>query len=402
MKEIYYFSSSLSPLNDYWILKELLANNIEVKVINIYDLINDSSKDIAVKNAQVEYYRVCRSSNELESVLASIVKGNIAFAPTGGGVSQEIRYKLAEKGVSVVCDTTFSLPIVPLSTDMSNNAHYSNPIQKVLRVFQTKGAVGFIRHCVDFIKSRLPVRISVKINKRRTINLNKIRENTYLVTSGAKNHLAYRLISDAYNQIKIGHFSTVCRESKLRRVVDGSYWVFIDQALPFHRDSKRVGINYEHFADDYYHSLVSYFNYIEESTNKKVVVALHPRTEETYAEYFTGYDTFKGLTEELIEYSEGIISHFSTCIYSAVYLKKPVIIVTNRLMDMHHDVRRMHDFSQRLKIPIIDIDKQYPLDFESHIDVDKVAYQRFTENYIKQSDAKDDTAVNILREKFGF
>lgn len=399
MKEIYYFSASLSPLNDYWILKELLANNISVKVIDIYGLINDESKDIAVKNTQVEFSKVCSSISELDNILTLIKPGQIAFTPTGGGISEKIRNDLAVKGVSVVCDTTFSLPIVSLSMKMGNNEHYSKPALKVLRIFRTKGVGGFIRHCLDFVKAKFPFTLAIE---KKGVNDGKIRENTYLITSGAKNHLAYPLVRDAYNQIKISHFSVICRETKLKRVVSDDYWVFIDQAIPFHRDAKRVGVNYEPFADSYYQSIVNYFKFVEESTNKKVIIALHPRTAESYASHFTGFDTYKGVTEELIEYSDGIISHFSTCIYSAVYLKKPINIITNELMNMHHDVRRMYDFSERLNKTVIDIDNQRPDDFYRCVNVDFSAYRKFEESYIKQSDAKDDRAINILREKLEF
>lgn len=399
MKDVYYFSSSLSPLNDYWILKELLENNISVKVIDIYGLINDESKDIAVENTQVEFFKVCASVFELDDVLVSIGFGQIVFAPAGGGISEKIRNDLTVKGVSVVCDTTYSLPIVSLSMKMGDNEHYNNPVLNVLRVFRTKGIGGFTRHCLDFMRAKFPFALTIE---KKTSNDEKRRENTYLVTSGAKNHLAYPLVRDAYNQIKVGHFSVICRETKLKRVVSDDYWVFIDQAIPFHRDAKRVGVNYEPFADGYYQSLINFFKFVEESTNKKVIIALHPRTAESYASHFTGFDTYKGVTEELIEYSDGIISHFSTCIYSAVYLKKPVVLITNELMNMHHDVRRMYDFSERLNKSVIDIDKQTPYEFESHADVDVIAYRHFEENYIKQSDAKDDKAINILRKKLNF
>lgn len=410
MKEVYYFSASLSPLNDYWILKELLKGDVKVRVVDIYDLINDRDKDTQVDNAQVEIDFICNDIDDLKKVINVINENDIAFVPTSDGIADYIRRRLAVKGVKIVCDTTFSLPIVDLESDSFFEAspRYNRLFDRVLWVLKHKGLSGFFGHCIDYFNAKSPIIFRTPVVMKKNVGATgellasgtQLNESIYLITSGAKNHLSYKLVRNASNQIKIGHYCTVFREEGLLRVIDEDYFVFIDQALPVHRDASRLGIDYSEYAEDYYKSLQLFFEKIEKTTGKKVVVALHPRTNKEYFKNFGTFECVKNKTEELIEYSSAVLTHYSTCIYSAVYRNKPIVIFTNDLMNHHHDIRRVYDFSERLNCKVIDSDNFDGSNFNEYLKLDKNKYEFFCEEYIKQCDSKSGKAIDILKDKF--
>lgn len=103
--------------------------------------------------------------------------------------------------------------------------------------------------------------------------------------------------------------------------------VFLDEAATHHSDCNLLGIEP---ADSkvYFEKMNGFFDFVEENTGYRVVIAAHPRSKyESMPDMFGGRDVIKGRTVELVAKSKLVVMHLSTSLSYAVFFKKPVISV---------------------------------------------------------------------------
>lgn len=101
--------------------------------------------------------------------------------------------------------------------------------------------------------------------------------------------------------------------------------VFLDEAATHHSDFALLGIK-PAIAEDYYASMNRFFDFVEEVTGCKVIIAAHPRSRyETMPDVFKGRPVIKGKTVELVAKSKLVVMHMSTSLSYAVLFNKPVI-----------------------------------------------------------------------------
>ncbi len=393
--KIYYFCNSVTPSIDYWMLNEFKQKNIPVILVDISDVFIPHLKHMDEKNEKCDFDYVLSEPSELIDFCHTIDKRDVAFVPTIAGLMKEVRYVLTSNDVKVVCDTSFGLPLVE-----RNAAHVKkkNKVKKLALLVKDKGFLSSMAKLIKIRIERLKRKVLVKKNdegtRARNINRNrKLRENLHLIVSGRKSHYGFRIVNNALNHIKIGHPS-VKLESATKE--NTKYIVFIDQAIPFHRDAKRKGYDYEEYADAYYKDVVGFLDRVKEChPDCEVVVALHPRSEHNNANY-GDIRCIKGETMSLILKSKFVITHYSTAIFTAVYHRKPIIFLRTPLIDIHHDSIYLDEFSKLTGANILREDSEVPSD----INVNKDRYESFIEDFIFQSDARDDiNSIDVILDK---
>ncbi|WP_147802806.1 hypothetical protein [Alkalicoccus halolimnae] len=115
------------------------------------------------------------------------------------------------------------------------------------------------------------------------------------------------------------------------RFKSSKYAVFLDQNLPGHRDLILNGSAIS--SENYYEEVNSFFDYLEENLNIKVVIAGHPRSK-NMSSNFGGRNIYFDETVELVKNSEFVLSHYSTAINYAVLFRKPALfIATKEIID---------------------------------------------------------------------
>ena len=113
-------------------------------------------------------------------------------------------------------------------------------------------------------------------------------------------------------------------ENDQERLVAGRYILFIDVFFPLHPDMPYYYGIRNADSKPYLTSLNHFFTMIEKKYQMPVVIALHPKSLYTDAD-FEGRHTYKYKTHSLIKYADMVLSHGSTSTTLAVVYNKPTL-----------------------------------------------------------------------------
>lgn len=393
---IYYFCSSATPSVDYWILAALKQKDVDVTTVDLKELLIPNL--LSIEEHIEEYpYDFCFDNIDdlIEFCDNKISENDIVFMPTYKKYLHEIRERLARKNVKIVCDTSFGLPAVNRVKEVNSKLRKFHTYREINGFTNTVKAIINVR--VDRFKIKLRNLFSTKkvdlSYKKET--LRKLKENTYIIVSGEKSHFSFQSVNGAMNHIKIPH-SSIAAHLNESNYSNDRYIVFVDQAIPYHRDVKRRGYDYVSYAKRYYEEVRNFLIQVQEDfPDKEVVVALHPRSAHANANYGK-VKCIKGITDQLIKESYFIVTHFSTSIYSAIYFRKPIVFLTTELIDIHYDNIYMHTFHDLIGGQLLSSKDKVDAD----IKIDCRRYQEFQESYILQSDTNTSIkAVDIIVKK---
>lgn len=168
-------------------------------------------------------------------------------------------------------------------------------------------------------------------------------------------------------------------------VLDFKYLVFLDTMLFDHPDILMYGYKQELDKNDYFTSLNKYFAKIESETGYKVVIASHPKA--SYSDEFEGRRCIKGLTAELVNYSEGVLTHGSLSISFALLARKPIVYIYSSELFVNNEflvftLNNMTNASSILNAPLIDIAKAGQVNFDSKVSVGN--YDSYLDAYYKK------------------
>lgn len=182
---------------------------------------------------------------------------------------------------------------------------------------------------------------------------------------------------------------------------EGSYLVFLDQYLPFHKDNTLAGekgLN----AQLYYDQLNKMFDIIESTYKSRVIIAAHPAAK-SYLDRnpFNGRKLITGKTKELVAGSMAVIAHCSTAIFFSVIYKKPLLIVSSD--DIANNLKRIHSFSEAFANELhLDILFMDTIDKYVHIkNIDDFSYNSFKYNYITTPETENCSNADSLMEILG-
>lgn len=169
--------------------------------------------------------------------------------------------------------------------------------------------------------------------------------------------------------------------------VDERYIVFLDEALFQHPDDALVGNRIPKDAlKNYQRSLNAYFDFLENSTGLKVIVAAHPKS--NYREdFFKQRTVIKHKTSELVKKSSIVLIHCSTSISYAVCYRKPILFLScNEIIEFSKKNQPLNEyinnFARHLERPVINTDSSYLEIPEQFRSINIAAYEKFETGYL--------------------
>jgi len=166
--------------------------------------------------------------------------------------------------------------------------------------------------------------------------------------------------------------------------------VFLDEYLPFHPDFIRLGVDSYAGPEEYYPQLNRFFDYLEDKFGFQVVIAAHPRSRyENHPDYFSGRAVLRGDTVKMVRGSSVVITHCSTSINFVILFEKPVIFVTSDKLQKTYEGAYIDAMAQALGKRSINLDRDIDVDMGRQLMVDKNAYRRYKNAYIKNEDSED-------------
>lgn len=181
-----------------------------------------------------------------------------------------------------------------------------------------------------------------------------------------------------------------------RRIKD-PYILFVDAGPSSHPAFCNRHNSLDH--KDYLMKINEYLTYIEETTGLPVVISAHPKS--SYKEGdFGNRKIYCGDTSELIHYSEGVVSHYSTSLVNAVLERKPiqVIFYDNMFVSAFRGSIIMGlEFAELCGADICDMKTPHKWDMTYNID----SYNKFLDQNIYNKDAMDKSNAVLLRESLG-
>ena len=184
---------------------------------------------------------------------------------------------------------------------------------------------------------------------------------------------------------------------------DGSLGVFLDEYLPFHPDLLFTGNPAPCPAEEYYPQIRRFFDYLEAKFGVHITVAAHPKSQyESHPDYFGGRPVIRGDTPALVEQAGFVILHASTSLNFAILFEKPVIFVSNRRIDSNPGICRigaiLSAMAAILGKPPVMLDEPYALDWNRELTVDREAYARYRDWYIKKEGTEERNTWEIVAD----
>ena len=174
-------------------------------------------------------------------------------------------------------------------------------------------------------------------------------------------------------------------KSKEKKQETKKYIVFLDEYHPFHPDLILLGISIP-FIDPkkYYDILNKLFDYLENKTKLKVIIAGHPRSRyDKHPDYFYGREVIKYKTIDLVRDSDLVVAHSSTSINFVVLFKKPLIICTTDELKKSIFGELISNFAYQLNKKVYNIDEEINFNVTHEMKVDVHIYNEYIKNYIK-------------------
>lgn len=138
------------------------------------------------------------------------------------------------------------------------------------------------------------------------------------------------------------------------RIIKDKYCVFLDDNIVYDTDYEMFNMQINSIP--YFKSLCTFFDYLEDKYNSKVIVAAHPKAEYQGNE-FGDRRIMKDKTNELVKDCHFTIAHYSTSIAFAVLYEKPLLIAYTKEMAKRSYFNLILKIADVLGVDAYDIDK---------------------------------------------
>lgn len=177
-------------------------------------------------------------------------------------------------------------------------------------------------------------------------------------------------------------------------IVEGKYIVFVDSAYIHHPSyaGKEDSLN----GAEYLKTINRYFDLLEQKFNMPVIIAAHPKTKYQSVD-FGGRSIFLLQTPVLLQHATYVVGHYSTSLYQAILLKKPMAIMTSKTI--LSSVTKWIELggmkiAEIIHANIVDIEREELPRFA----MDDSAYQQFIDNYLVVTESKNLSNAELLLE----
>lgn len=185
---------------------------------------------------------------------------------------------------------------------------------------------------------------------------------------------------------------------KEERLLEYRYLVFCDNYFPYHPDlvGRVDGID----GVKYQKQMSELFTYLEQKTGLPVVIAAHPKAKYIGTE-LGDRKIIKFKTNNLVQYSEGVILHTSNSLSYAIMANKPILSVTT---DDYELLKfPFEKLSRYLEIPYYNLDQSNMSGIEFH-SISKAVRDKYIYSFLtnKECESKDNHTIikeTILKAK---
>ena len=288
--------------------------------------------------------------------------------------------------------------LIPNAVPMHRNVSYNS------RWFDWKKLINFIKKIKDLnlvkIEKRIPRKISYRLYR---INFPEF----ILAGAGTQALITYNPpIGQNTKIVWIHSFDYDVYLKNLSKPLKNNfksdkYIVFIDEYLPFAHDYVYMGLKSPITPERYYPLLCNFFSRVEKETGFEVVIAAHPSSiYENHPDYFGTRRVFRGKTNELIRNSEFVLMHYSTSVSFAILYNKPVLFfITKEIEQSKRDISLIQIFSSELNKGYINIDKNYNINWDKELTIDKETYVNYKEKYIKRKGTEEKLFWQIVADE---
>lgn len=223
----------------------------------------------------------------------------------------------------------------------------------------------------------------------------KLRELKY-----GKNQFDYSMACANYYPSQAKHFCKIhqikydefLRAKESERIIHNRYILFVDSGPTVHPMYLNMVNSLSHRS--YLQTMCSYFDKVESDTGYEIVISGHPKGHYTEDEW-GGRKVFYGKTADLIHYSEGVISHYSTSLINAVLEYKPTQIVYSDELLRSCFLESMImglELGLLCKMDTCDIDLPHHWDMKA----DKAAYDKYLSEEVINEEHKDKSNGELI------
>lgn len=370
--KILYFIESPFDRRDYERLgvEVFIKNGFEVYVWDFSPLLNPEICHIKVSDPiTYEKYRRFLTKKEALSSILKESQGSFVVNRLRYGPSSFFVYKALSKN-----RTPYSVPMSNAVPSIAQKPQSADVLKKILRVTPRK--------LINYVFWRIPHRcLGVRSACFNLAGGELSTKYPYPVGSSTETLWLHTMDYDIY-----------LRECHKLVQTKKNLGVFLDEYFPFHRDYLMPeNIPKPATSEKYYPSLCNFFDFLEENYGVCINIAAHPRSKyEEYPDYFGGRRVIRGKTAQMVKESEFVIAHSSTSLNFAVLFGKPVIFITTKELQQSSYqgpfIKLMASWFGKLPI---NIDNPIEIDWDKELTVDKKAYSKYKNCYIKKNGSEE-------------
>ena len=177
--------------------------------------------------------------------------------------------------------------------------------------------------------------------------------------------------------------------------------LFIDQQVPFHPELKELGLS-DIKPEIYYNSIKKFLEKINKVLGYRIEISCHPKCNvKKLKKFFPNFKIKINDTINQIRSSKLVMTHESTAIDFAILYKKPLLFVTNNILNKssYPHFETIKAKANHLNKTPINIDICSIKDIKKNISSSKFYYTNYLRNFIKLSKKEKSQAILII-ERF--
>ena len=181
-------------------------------------------------------------------------------------------------------------------------------------------------------------------------------------------------------------------KDKHERLIKDKYILFLDESYVAHYDYQVFGVGSPFKGqDDYYLPMRNLFDYVENMSGYRVVIAEHPRAHYSDRTIYGNREMIRGQTAELIRDAELVLCHISIAIdYVILFQKKFIVLYLDEIMRFYEWEEYYIPLFSYLKIRGLNISKSYNRESIKKVIADgaSACCRRYRQYYIKAKGTK--------------
>ncbi len=165
------------------------------------------------------------------------------------------------------------------------------------------------------------------------------------------------------------------------------YAVFLDEDMVYHSDYAHSGIKAPTTARTYYASMNAFFENLERYVGMPITIAAHPRSRyDLRPQLWNGRTVIYGKTAQLVRDATLVLCHQSTSVSFAVLWRKHLLFLTTNDLARSFLGPRIAFTSTLLGASLINVDgnANQLSNLKPLLEVNKAAYAKYTDEYIKR------------------